>query len=251
MTQLSNKHQQFYQGEAVYQDTLGGGCHWSMRVKKGTVITFTDLHGGANLGLLMFNPYDLLEKYNAPDTLKCQHTFKLTQGHCLYSDMGRIFASVVADDCGWHDTVCGNINKTMVAEKWGIKTYQEARNGWTQNGYDSFLVEFAKYGLSRKDMAANLNLFSQVQTDDLGNMRYIGDASKAGNAITLRFEMDTLLIMHTCPHPLNNATEYPVRPVHYHLGRAAAIASDDECKNHCAENQRGFHNNFLYNFCEA
>jgi uncharacterized protein len=28
---------------------------------------------------------NLLERYNAPETLKRQHTFKLTAGHCLYS----------------------------------------------------------------------------------------------------------------------------------------------------------------------
>ena len=34
----------------------------------------------------------------------------LTRGHCLYSDMGRIFCSIVADSTGWHDTVAGNAN---------------------------------------------------------------------------------------------------------------------------------------------
>ena len=61
-------------GKPIYEDTLGGGCHWSMRVKKGTLLTLTDVKGGANVGMLFYNPYDLLEKYNAPDTLKCQHT---------------------------------------------------------------------------------------------------------------------------------------------------------------------------------
>lgn len=243
-------HTQFLAGQPVYEDTLGGGCHWSMRLKKGTLLTLTDVKGGANVGMLFYNPHDLLEKYNAPDTLKCQHTFKLTTGHCLYSDMGRIFASVVEDDCGWHDTVCGNLNKENLQKKWTLKTYQEAHNGWTQNGYDSFLVELAKYGLNRKDMAANLNLFSKVETDDNGNMRYVAGASKAGNSVTLRFEMDTLVILHTCPHPLNDAAEYPVCPVHYRIGKAKAVADDDFCKNSCAENQRGFKNNFLYNFCE-
>ncbi len=50
-----------------------------------------DINGGANVGMLLYNPYNLLERYNAPDTLKCQHTFKLTRGHCLYSDMGQDF----------------------------------------------------------------------------------------------------------------------------------------------------------------
>ncbi len=30
--------------------------------------------------------------------------------------------------------------------------------------------------------------------------------SKAGAAVELRFEMDTLVLMHTCPHPLEHGT---------------------------------------------
>ena len=47
------------------------------------------------------------ERYNMPDTLKAQHTAFLTQGRVLYSDMGRVLCSIIADTCGWHDTVCG------------------------------------------------------------------------------------------------------------------------------------------------
>jgi urea carboxylase-associated protein 2 len=238
---------EYQSGDTIYEDTLGGGCHWSMRVKKGTLLTLTDVKGGANLGMLFYNPENLLEKYNAPDTLKGQHTFKLTRGHCLYSDMGRIFASIVEDDCGWHDTVCGNLNKDMLQKKWALKTYQEALNGWTQNGYDAFLVELAKYGLTRKDMAANLNLFSKISTDAEGNMQY-SEGSKAGDKIVLRFEMDTLVVMHTCPHPLSSAEEYPVRPVHYAIAQAKPVEADDECMNSRSENQRGFKNNAIYQF---
>ena len=240
-------------GETVYTDTLRGGAHWSMRVKKGTLLTLTDVEGGANLGLLMFNPYDLKEKYNAPDSLKAQHTFKLTKGHCLYSDMGRVMASIVEDDCGWHDTVCGNMNKTMLEQRWPRVSYQQGLNDWTLNGYDSFMVEFAKYGLTRRDMAANLNLFSKVFTDDEGNMSY-EPAAKAGDSITLRFEMDTLVIFHSCPHPLASPAtgfdDYPRKPVQYALAKAAPVAEDDYCKNLCPENQRGFQNTHLYTFMD-
>lgn len=77
----------------------------------------TDLLGGLNVGMLFYNPEELLERYNAPDTLKCQHTFKLTRGHCLYSDMGRVFASVVEDSVGWHETVAGNSNAAHVTQR--------------------------------------------------------------------------------------------------------------------------------------
>lgn len=235
---------------ALYEDTLPGGAHWSFRMKAGHILRLTDLEGGANVGMLFYNPVNLLERYNAPDTLKCQHTFKLTRGHCLYSDMGRIFCSVVGDTLGWHDTVCGNLHRQHIAEKWGVKTFQEARNERTQNGHDSFLVELAKYGLGRKDMAANVNWFSRVETDDEGRLHYVPGASKGGDVVDLRFEMDTLVLLHTCPHPLNPATTYPRRPVRYGFYRAAEVGADDVCLTACAENRRGFQNTHLFNAME-
>ena len=80
----------------IASDTLPAGKHWSMILWRNNRLRLTDLEGGANVGMLFFNPLNLLERYNAPDTLKCQHSFKLTEGHCLYSDMGRIFCSIVA-----------------------------------------------------------------------------------------------------------------------------------------------------------
>src|SRR5262249_4139217 len=159
--------------------------------------------GGCNAGMLLYNPTNLLERYNAPDTLKCQHTFKLTKGHCLYTDMGRVLCSIVEDTLGWHDTVCGNSNKVTVKRKWGEANYQSVRHDWYQNGYDSFLVEAAKYGMGRRDLVANVNWFSKVAIDDVGRMMFDASAAKAGASVSLRFEMDTLVLLHTCPHPLD------------------------------------------------
>jgi urea carboxylase-associated protein 2 len=206
----------------------------------------TDIEGGGNAGMLFYNPEDLLERYNAPDTLKCQHTFRLTRGNCLYSDMGRIFASIVEDSLGWHETVCGNSHSAHIAERWGKRDYQNDRNDWHQNGYDAFLVELAKYGLGRADIAANINWFSKVATDADGNMNLDGDHSVPGSSITLRFEMDTLVLLHTCPHPLNTASEYPRKPVRIEIGEAEPVSDDDYCLNYRPENRRGFQNNALY-----
>ena len=46
-------------------------------VRKGTTLRLIDNEGGANVGMLFYNPMNKLERYNAPDTLKCQHTFCL------------------------------------------------------------------------------------------------------------------------------------------------------------------------------
>ena len=230
----------------LYKDTIPGGKHWSMRMRRGTSLKLIDIEGGANLGMLFYNPENLLERYNAPDSLKCQHTFKLTKGNCLYSDMGRIFCSIVEDTLGWHDTVCGNSNSSLVEKKWGKQDYQKDRNQWLQNGNNAFLVEAAKYGLGKKDLAANLNLFSCVQPNDKGDLSFQPNHSKAGDYVVLRFEMDTIVLFHTCPHPLNPATEYPFKPVEYQILESEPMTDDDFCKNLCSENQRGFENNRLY-----
>lgn len=230
----------------LYEDQMPGGTHWSFTLKKGTVLRLIDQQGGANVGMLFYNPANLLERYNAPDTLKCQHIFKLTQGHCLYSDMGRIFCSIIEDTAGWHDTACGNSNKKVVEQKWGTRSYQDAGNDWTLNGQDSFLIEAAKYGLGKRDMAANINWFSKVAVAENGVMQYDPDHSTAGAYVDLRFEMDTLVLLHTCPHPLNPATEYPKKPIIYQFRKVAEATDDDLCRTFCPENGRGFMNNHLY-----
>jgi urea carboxylase-associated protein 2 len=230
----------------VYGDTLPGGKHWSLLMRRNMRLRLTDVEGGANIGMLFYNPQNLLERYNAPDTLKCQHTFKLTTGHCLYSDMGRIFCSVVSDTFGWHDTVTGNTTKAIVARKWGEKNYQTARNDWQQNGHDSFLVEGAKYGLKRRDLAANVNWFSKVTVVSDGAMSLDTSVGKAGAQVELRFEIDTLVLFHTCPHPLNLANTYPRKPVHFEIFEGPPAALDDPARLSASENARGFENNRIF-----
>ncbi len=232
--------------EITYTTQLPGNAHWSLEMRRGSLMRLTDIDGGANVGMLFYNPRNLLERYNAPDTLKCQHTFKLQRGNCLYSDMGRIFASIIEDDSNWHDTVCGNSNAVLIEKKWGKRDYQTQRNDWLQNGYDAFLVELAKYGLGPVDMAANINWFSKVVSDDAGNIQLDTSAPIPGQQVTLRFEMDTLVVLHTCPHPLDNAEHYPFKAVRIELGKADPVSDDDYCKNFRPENQRGFMNNHLY-----
>jgi urea carboxylase-associated protein 2 len=233
--------------EFVTSDTLAGGKHWSMVLRRNFRLTLADVEGGANVGMLFYNPSNLLERYNAPDTLKCQHSFKLTSGHCLYSDMGRIFCSIIADSFGWHDTVCGNTTKASVARKWGVTSYQSHRNDWQQNGHDSFLVEAAKYGLGRRDLAANVNWFSKVVVADDGSLSLDEGAARPGAFVELRFEMDTLVLLHTCPHPLSAARRYPRKPVRYEISDGPPAPANDPNRLSAPENARGFENNRIFN----
>src|SRR4029078_973073 len=85
----------------IWEERIPGGCHWSGIVRRGTTLRLTDVEGGANAAVLFYNQEEKLERYNMADTLKSQHTFRLTKGHAFHSDMGRIFCCMTADTIRW------------------------------------------------------------------------------------------------------------------------------------------------------
>lgn len=228
--------------EIIYAKTLIGGGMWSQTVRRGKVLRLTDLEGGANVSTLLYNADEPIERYNMPDTLKGQHTFQLTEGHCLHSDMGRLFCSIIKDTAGWHDSVCGCTDAKLVREKYGEHNYQTARNDFYRNARENFLIELGKHGLGKKDIVPNLNLFSKVVSDDGGHLSYVDGASAAGSVVELRFEMDTLVVLTSCQHPLDPNTTYAPKPVKLEVFDAEPVAADDPCRRSRPENERAFIN---------
>ena len=233
-------------GDLLWQELIPGGSHWSGIVRRGTTLRLTDLKGGANCSAIFFNQEEKLERYNMPDTLKAQHTAHLTQGHVCYSDMGRVLCSITADSLGWHDPLCGPSTAQDIRSKFGERPYQQARNDMYRNGRDSLLIELAKWGLGTRDLVATVNFFSKAWVDDDGQLHYVAEHSKGGDAVDLRFEMTCLAAFSTAPHPLTGATTYQPSPVSVTAWRAKPVAADDLCRTSCAENRRGFENTDRY-----
>jgi len=230
----------------LYTKNLDHAGLWSGVVSRGKTLRLTDLEGGANVGLLLYNADQTTERYNMPDTLKGQHIFHLRAPFCLHSDMGRILASIVADSAGWHDTVCGGSDAKLVAQKYGEKNYQTARNDFYRNAHDAFLIELAKWGLGKRDLVPNLNLFSKVVADADGKLSFVSGHSKAGGFIDLRFEMNTLVVLNTCQHPLDPDPVYRPRPVKLEVFATPPPPQDDACRNSRPENARAFINTENY-----
>ncbi len=54
----------------IHTRELTGAGMWSGVIKRGRTLRLTDLEGGANVGVLLYNADLLVERYNMPDTLK-------------------------------------------------------------------------------------------------------------------------------------------------------------------------------------
>ncbi len=224
----------------LYKEVLAAGSTWSHVLKRGTALRITDLEGGANVAAYFLN-FDLpSERFNLPDTLKAQHTGYLTKGNVLYSDMGRILCSITGDTVGWHDPIAGLSNAALVEKKYGKVTYQEARNSWYQNARDAMSIELGKYGLGPRDLHATVNFFSKVTVDSDGGLHYCAGNSKAGSYIELRAEMNVLVLLNSCPHPMEPGNSYSPKPVSLAIESVPTPRPDDPCRMMCRENMRGF-----------
>ncbi|MES1207698.1 MAG: urea amidolyase associated protein UAAP1 [Pseudomonadota bacterium] len=222
---------------------LRGGQAWSRRVARGQILRITDLRGRACVSALFYNARDPLERYNMADTLKAQYTAFLTAGRVLFSDMGRVLASVVADSCGWHDTVTGCGTAATNDTRFGPGRYQELRNDWHRNARDNFVVELSKRGLGRRDIVANVNFFVRVSADADGKIAWTPGNSRPGAFVDLRAEMDTLVVLSNTPHPLDPSGTYAPPPVELRLRQATGrerAGRKDACRSSRPENARGF-----------
>jgi len=224
----------------LFEEHVPGGGMWSWVVRRHTTLRITDLEGGANVGLIAFNAAQPLERLNIPDTLKAQYTAKLTRGHVLMSDMGRVLLSITKDTVGWHDPLGGHGNAALIRRKYGEKTYRQARNDWFRNAHDNFLVELGKHGLGKRDLVANVNFFSRLDIDAEGRMQFHSGNTTAGDHVDLRAEMDVLVVLNTCQHPLDPHPDYAPKAVSLTVLKTPPPSIDDVCRTSRAENQRAF-----------
>lgn len=223
----------------ILEERLRGGQAWSRVLRRGQVLRLTDVEGGASVAALFYNADDKSERYNMPDTLKAQHIARLTAGYVLYSDMGRVLCSVVADSVGWHDTITGHGRAKHNHEKYGDGSYQKLRNDFYRNTRDNFLIELGKYELGKRDIVPNVNLFVKIAVDADGNMRWEPN-SRAGDFIELRAELNTLVVLSNTPHPLDPSPTYAPKPVALTVSERGPAGPEDPCRLSRPENARGF-----------
>jgi hypothetical protein len=226
-------------------EVLRHGQGWSRVLLRGQILRVTDTTGKACVSALFYNARNPIERYNVADTLKAQYTAFLTTGRVLYSDMGRVLVSIVADSCGWHDTIGGCGSAASQLARFGAGDYQTLGNDFYRNARDNFMVELSKVGLGKRDIVANVNFFTRLRVDQAGGLSFVEGSSHPGAYVDLRADMDTLVVLSNTPPPVTTATEYPAGDVN--VGLSVRVASGrersgprDPCFLSRPENARGF-----------
>ncbi len=224
--------------DVVWDETIAPGGYASRRLSRGARLRLTDLRGDAAVSLLVFNAEQPVERLNIADTLKVQWNGYLGQGRLLLSDMGRVLASLVEDTAGAHDAFCGASNQASNTRKYG----DGFNHGDHPNARDRFSLGVAKFGLGRKDIHPCLNLFKEVRIGQGGETVVDVGPYPPGRFVTLRAEMELIVVLANCPHVLDPRPDYAVTPVRATAWRGPVTPESDPIRNATPEGLRAFLN---------
>ncbi|WP_367307105.1 urea amidolyase associated protein UAAP1 [Alicyclobacillus acidocaldarius] len=197
----------------LYTLSIPSGGRWSMRIGRGKRLVVRAEGPGANAALWLYRADHPAERLNVPDTLKAQHTAKISLYDVLMSDEGRAMATVVHDTVGWHDPLSGVQTRADVDRRYGETNFQRHRNAMLRSGYENAVKELVRNGLDAGDLVPPVNLFSKVWCDESGRMHFVSEFAPKGSEIGLRMEMDVIAILSNTPHPLDPRRPYPSVPL--------------------------------------
>ena len=192
----------------LWAERLGAGGYASRRLPRGSILQIDDVEGDACVQLLVHSATQLAERLNVADTVKVQWQAYLATGSLLLSDMGRVLMTIVDDTSERHDCLCATSTRRSNEARYG----DGGVGGRHPSGRDLLALGLAKFGGTRRDVAANINLFKSVRVDDTGGLHLDGEA-RPGTHVTLRAEMDVLVTVANTPHPLDERPTYTSSPV--------------------------------------
>jgi urea carboxylase-associated protein 2 len=221
--------------DVLWDEVVAGGGYTSAALPRGARLRLTDRDGDACAGLLLHRLDAPSERLNVADTVKVQWQAYLRTGQLLLSDMGRVLAAIVEDTSGHHDTFCGTSTQRSNEARYG----DGAPDGPCPNGRDHFGVALAKHGLSRRDIAPNVNLFKGVRVADDGTLLLDGEP-RPGAHVELRLELPVIVTLVNVPHALDPRPSYTVTPMRVTAWRAAPSSPDDPIRLASPEGERAY-----------
>ncbi len=222
----------------LWETTLPAGGYAGKELRRGARLQLQDLYGDACVSMLVFNAERPVERLNVADTIKVQWNAYLGPGKLLLSDMGRVLMSLLEDDAGTHDTFCGASTARSNAQVYG-----DGDNWGTHpNARDRLALAASKFGLGRKDIHPCVNWFKGVRIAADGATVLQGGPFPPGRRVTLRAEMNLIVVLANCPHRLDARADYTVTPVRISAWRDAPTPVDDPIRNATPEALRAFLN---------
>ncbi len=178
-------------------------------IKAGQTFRIVDLEGNQAADTLFYNAKNPVDRYSASDTIRNQANLYLTTGTQLMSTEGNVLLTIVADNCGRHDTLGGACSRESNTMRYSLdKEHMHACR-------DSFLCGVTEWGhgLGKRDVTCNINFFMNVPVTPEGKLTFEDGISAPGRYVEMRAEMDVIALISNCPQLNNPCNAYNPTPV--------------------------------------
>lgn len=200
-------------GAAVSVHDIPAGAWWTGRLAAGRTARIVDVHGEQAVDTLFYVADDMDERLDPQATLLAAGTTRLTAGHELISNRGRVLARITADTLGAHDAIvgccCAETNATRFGE--GAEALHSCR--------DNFLMALASHGRDRRDVVGNVNFFMPVPVAEGGDMAVGGGDPTPGHYVEVTAgPRDLLIVISNCPQVNNPCNGFDPTPVRVEMG---------------------------------
>lgn len=203
---------------AIFRHLQPAGEPYLLEVRRGQTLRIVDLEGNQAADVLFYNRHEVAEHYSATETMLRQGGIYLTTGSVLYSSEGNPLLKIVADTCGRHDTLGG----ACAAESNTVRYALQKK--FMHNCRDNYLlaIQQADMGLSKRDLAPNINFFMNVPVTAEGQLKFDDGVSGPGKYVELEALMDVWMLVSNCPQLNNPCNAYNPTPIEFVVWDAAA-----------------------------
>lgn len=204
---------QFDPNHAIIDEICAAGEPWVKLVKQGQFFRIVDLEGNQAVDTLFFNANHAVERYSATDTIRAQNKLYLTTGSKLYSNLGNVMLTIVADTCGRHDTLGGACAAESNTVRYALEKFP------MHSCRDNFLHALAhdplcqQLGMNKRDLPSNINFFMNVPVTEAGGLEFVDGISASGKYVEMQAEMDVLVLISNCPQLNNPCNAYNPTPI--------------------------------------
>jgi uncharacterized protein len=207
----------------TWAETVAGGNYTHKVVARGTRVRLEDVTGDACAHVLVYNALEPWERLNVADTVKIPWQAYLGVGHPLLSGDGRVLATIVADDSGCHDALCGTSTAQANEARYGAS----APHGPSPSGRELFTLAAAKHGLAPRDLPPSVSFFKGVRVGQDGGLAFTGGAGP-GTSVELLAELPLIILIANVPHPVDPRPVYTCGPLRVHAWKSRPTAPADE-----------------------
>lgn len=194
--------------EMTWAETVPGGRYTTKVLARGTRLRLRDVAGSACAHLLLWRADAPWERLNVADTVKVPWQAYLGAGHPLLSDQGRVLATVIADDSGHHDALCGTTTLAGNIARYGAGQVHSA----SPAGREMFTLAAAKNGLTPTDVAPSLSFFHGVVVESDGSLTSKGSAG-IDKSVDLLLHLPCIVAIANTAHPIDPSPTFDTGPL--------------------------------------